>query len=136
MLYPRSGLLAVLNCTRPSQSQPRLLSNDLRTLLPANPRKALLTRSWLGRALCSALSRLDVDLLRDLDRIIDLDAEIAHGALDLRMSEQKLDGTKVSRSYCLQRLVGQLKPNRTARLLLPYGGAIPSVTARRHDSGK
>jgi hypothetical protein len=30
----------------------------------------------------------DVDLLRDFDRVIHLDAEVAHRALDLRMSEQ------------------------------------------------
>ena len=30
--------------------------------------------------------RLDVDLLGDLYRIIDLDADIANGALDLRLS--------------------------------------------------
>ena len=30
----------------------------------------------------------DLDLFRDFDRVIDFDAEIAHGALDLRMSER------------------------------------------------
>lgn len=40
-------------------------------------------------------SRSDVDLLGDLDGIIHLDAEVAHRALDLRMSEQKLDGSEV-----------------------------------------
>ena len=40
----------------------------------------------------------DVDLLGDLDRIVDLDAEVAHRALDLRMSEQKLDRTEIARS--------------------------------------
>lgn len=30
----------------------------------------------------------DVDLLGDLDRVVDLDAKVAHGAFDLRMSEQ------------------------------------------------
>jgi hypothetical protein len=32
--------------------------------------------------------RSDVDLLGNLNRVIDLDAEIANGAFDLRMSEQ------------------------------------------------
>jgi hypothetical protein len=32
----------------------------------------------------------DVDFLRDFDRVIDLDPEVANGALDLRMSKQKL----------------------------------------------
>ena len=39
-----------------------------------------------------------VDLLRDLDGVIDLDAEVANGALDLRMSEQKLYSTEVAGS--------------------------------------
>ena len=38
----------------------------------------------------------DIDFLGDLDRIIDLDAEISNGALDLRMSEQKLYGSEVA----------------------------------------
>ena len=38
----------------------------------------------------------DIDFLGDLDRIIDLDAEISNGALDLRMSEQKLHGSEVA----------------------------------------
>ncbi len=32
----------------------------------------------------------DVDLLSDLDRIIDFDAKVANGALDLGVSEQEL----------------------------------------------
>ena len=39
--------------------------------------------------------RSDIDPLRDLDGVIDLDAEVANGALDLRMSEQKLYGSEV-----------------------------------------
>jgi hypothetical protein len=42
--------------------------------------------------------RSDVDLLSDLDRIVDLDAEIAHGAFDFGMSEQKLDGSQIPSS--------------------------------------
>ncbi len=37
----------------------------------------------------------DIDLLRDLDGIIDIDTEISNGALDLRMSKQELDSSKV-----------------------------------------
>lgn len=33
-------------------------------------------------------SRSDINLLGDLDRVIDLDAEVSNGAFDLRMSEQ------------------------------------------------
>ena len=34
------------------------------------------------------VSRSDLDLLSDLNRVLDLDAEIPNGALDLRMSER------------------------------------------------
>jgi hypothetical protein len=37
----------------------------------------------------------DVDLLGNLYRIIDLDAEIANGAFDLRMPKQKLNCLEV-----------------------------------------
>jgi hypothetical protein len=39
---------------------------------------------------------LDVDLLGNFDRVIDLDAEIADSALNLRMSEQQLDYSRVA----------------------------------------
>lgn len=38
----------------------------------------------------------DVDLLRDIDRIVDFDAKIAHGALDLGMSKQELDRAQIA----------------------------------------
>lgn len=38
----------------------------------------------------------DIDLLRDLDRVIDLDAELANGALDLRMPEQELHRAQIA----------------------------------------
>jgi len=38
----------------------------------------------------------DVDLLGDLDRGIDLNAEIANGALDFRMPKQKLNCSKIA----------------------------------------
>ncbi|WP_045836592.1 hypothetical protein [Hyphomicrobium sp. 99] len=40
----------------------------------------------------------NVDLLGDFNRVIDLDAEIAHGALELRMTAQQLDRPKVAGS--------------------------------------
>lgn len=40
----------------------------------------------------------DVDLLRDFDRVINLDAEIPDGAFDLRVTEQKLNRAKISGS--------------------------------------
>ena len=44
------------------------------------------------------LSASDVDLLGDLDSVIDLDAEVANRAFDLRMAEQKLDRPQISSS--------------------------------------
>jgi len=38
------------------------------------------------------------NLLGDLDSVIDLDAEIPNGALDLRMAQQELDRSEVSSS--------------------------------------
>ena len=40
----------------------------------------------------------DVDFLRDLDRIIDLDAEIPHRALDLRVPEEQLNCAEIAGS--------------------------------------
>ena len=40
----------------------------------------------------------DIDLLGDLDSVIDLNAEIPNGALDLRMAQQKLNRSEVSSS--------------------------------------
>src|SRR5262249_16650109 len=52
---------------------------------------------WAGHS-DRAHARLasDVDLLRDFDGVIDLDAEVAHGALDLRVSEQELHRSQIS----------------------------------------
>jgi hypothetical protein len=54
-------------------------------------------RLWrLGRAcpLCPGIS--DIDLFRYRQGVIDLDAEITYSALDLCMSEQKLDSPEIA----------------------------------------
>jgi len=50
----------------------------------------------MGRAdqLCPDSS--DVDLPRYSESVVDLNAEIAHGALDLRMAEQELNGAAIN----------------------------------------
>ena len=53
------------------------------------------TRSLIGQSMSALPSRSDVDLLGDGESIIDLDAEIPDGALDLRVPQQKLDRPKV-----------------------------------------
>ena len=39
---------------------------------------------------------LDVDLLRDLYGVIDLNTKIPNGAFNLGVSEQELDGTQIA----------------------------------------
>ena len=52
------------------------------------------SRQGRVRQLCPGSS--DVDFLRDLKRIVDLDAQIAHSAFDLGMAEEELDGSQVA----------------------------------------
>ncbi|KUO67922.1 MAG: hypothetical protein APF80_02180 [Alphaproteobacteria bacterium BRH_c36] len=42
------------------------------------------------------LSASDVDLLGDLDGVIHFDAQVANGACDFRVAEQKLDRPQIS----------------------------------------
>jgi hypothetical protein len=49
------------------------------------------SRSGRARQLCPGSS--DVDYLRDLDRVIYLDTEVANGAFDLGVAEKQLNGT-------------------------------------------
>jgi hypothetical protein len=60
----------------------------------------------MGRAgqLCPGSS--DVDLPRYSEGVVDLNAEIAHGALDLSMAKQELNGTHVAGSPINQRRLG------------------------------
>ena len=50
--------------------------------------------------------RSDVGLLGDGERVIDLDAEIAHRALDLGVAEQKLDRPQIAGAAVDQRGLG------------------------------
>src|SRR5471032_893869 len=52
------------------------------------------------------MSALTDNLLRYGESIIDLDAEIPDGALDLRVAEQKLDGSQISGAPVDQRRLG------------------------------
>jgi len=38
----------------------------------------------------------ELDLLRNAEGVVDLDAEIANGAFELRMSEEELNGPKIT----------------------------------------
>ena len=46
--------------------------------------------------------RSHVDLLGNCKGIVNLDAEIAHGAFDLGMAQQQLDGTQISGATVMQ----------------------------------
>jgi len=63
----------------------------------------------MGRAgqLCPGSS--DVDLPRYSESVVDLNAEIAHGALDLRMAEQELNGAHVAGSAINQRRLSSVE---------------------------
>src|SRR5438552_11978748 len=51
----------------------------------------------------TSLANLHLGLLGDLQRIIDLDTEIAHGAFEFGVPEQKLNGAQISGSSIDQR---------------------------------
>ena len=63
----------------------------------------------MGRAgqLCPGSS--DVDLPRYSESVVDLNAEITHGALDLSMAKRKLDGTHVAGSAINQRRLASVE---------------------------
>jgi hypothetical protein len=100
------------SCDAPDRRPKTLVDQDVK--LGSIP-KAAIRDSAAGNAVSAAnlvrnrvdrVSRSDVDLLGDLDRVIDLDAKVAHGGFDLRMAEQKLNISKVPRSpvdqHCLR----------------------------------
>lgn len=101
---------------------------------------------WSGRArqLCPGAS--DVDFLRDLDGVVDLNSEVAYRALDLGMSEQQLDGPQVAGPSIDQRGLGS--PQRVRPELEgieadaggdgmlgggPSATTVPNATAGRFD---
>ena len=64
------------------------------------------------------MHRSELDLLRDAERIIDFDPEVANGAFQLGMSEQKLNRPQVAR---LLIDLGRLRPSHRVRAV---GGAV------------
>jgi hypothetical protein len=59
-----------------------------------------------------------LDLLGSAERAVDLDAEIADGALELRMPEEQLDGSQVAR------LLVDLRRLRPTHRVRAVGGAV------------
>jgi len=49
-----------------------------------------------GRAVPLCPGRSDVDLFRDGESVVDLNPQIAHGALDLLVAQQKLDRPQIA----------------------------------------
>src|SRR5215467_12091241 len=68
-----------------------------------------------ARQLCPSTS--DVDFLGDLKRVVDLNAEVAHGAFDARVAEQQLDHSQVPRTAIDE---GRLRPAHRMRGELPW----------------
>ena len=68
-----------------------------RSLLVAEcPQMAPIGSCERGRAVPLCPGRSDVDLFRDGESVIDLNAEIAHRALDLLVAQQKLDRPQIA----------------------------------------
>src|SRR5207302_4366218 len=66
----------------------------------------------------AATSCSELDLLRDAERVVNLDPEVSNGAFQLRMSEQKLNCPQVTR---LLIDLGRLRPPHRVRAT---GGAV------------
>ena len=82
----------------------------------------------------------DVDLLSDLDGIVYFDAEVPHGALDLGMPQQKLDGPEVACPPVDQHCLGSSKRMRAKfRRIKAYAGNPlvhePGILSRRQSEG-
>src|SRR5262245_19683425 len=73
---------------------------------------AHICRSCSGRAcpLCPGTS--DINLFCYHERVVDLNTEIAYGALDFRVAEQELDGPRISRAPVDQ---GRLRSSQRMR---------------------
>jgi hypothetical protein len=63
----------------------------------------------MGRACSLCPGTSDINLFCYRERIVDLNTEIAYGALDFRVAEQELDGSKISRAPVDQ---GRLRPSQ------------------------
>jgi len=67
------------------------------------------------------VERLKLNLLRDSQRIVYLDAEVSDGAFELRVAEQNLDCTEIARllvnlgclssSHCVGAIFGGIQPD-------------------------
>jgi hypothetical protein len=57
--------------------------------------------------LCPGIS--DVNLFRYCKRVINFDAQIANGAFDLGVAEQKLDGTEIASAAVYERRLGSAR---------------------------
>ena len=73
--------------------------------------------------LCGGRGAISVPTaISDLDRVIDFDAEVANGALDLRMSEQKLHRSEIPRAP-----VDQNRLRATQRVRAEFGWIEPDA---------
>ncbi len=83
----------------------------------------------MGGRICDHPKPLQIHLLGDLKRVLDPDSEVAHGAFELDVTEQKLGDAEVASFIAYlrgfrppQRLCaigGRIKPNAGIMPLLP-----------------
>src|SRR6266851_2077125 len=66
-----------------------------RKLSAANERLVLAGLRPSGPAVATSSTRLHLSLLRDLQRVVDLDSEVSDGALQFAMAKEKLDGPEI-----------------------------------------
>jgi hypothetical protein len=73
----------------------------------------------------------DVDFLRDLDRVINLDTEVANGALDLGVAEKQLNGTWIAGPLLDQRCFDPSKRVRTELQRIETNARTPLIDETR-----
>ena len=102
-LADRSGLQI-----RPAALTDKVNSAYLKVVRPRPiPALARLQRfGRLGRAPQLSPATSDLDLLGDFNGIVNIDAEMANGALDLRVTEEQLDSAQISGAPVNQRRLG------------------------------
>ena len=63
--------------------------------LPGDVRSWYLALAENGRSMAAPPLVSDIDLFGEVERIVDLDTQISHGALNLGVAEQQLNGTQI-----------------------------------------
>jgi len=91
----------------------------------------------MGRACPLCPSESDINLFGNRERIVNLDAEIAHCAFDLGVAEQELDGSQIACAAVNQRCLGPAQGVRAKHPRVKPNACHPvgeqaSILAGRH----